>query len=65
MRNGQNLDFLFDHIQCYRITAAEIERILQKHHAVTTACVVEVPDRKAGKMLRREMRQEEHRKRDG
>jgi len=30
----------------YRIAAAEIERVLQEHHAVLSACAVGVPDEK-------------------
>lgn len=29
----------------YRIAAAEVERVLQSHHAVLSACVVGVPER--------------------
>jgi long-chain acyl-CoA synthetase len=70
----------------YRVAAAEIERVLQEHNAVMSACVVGVPDEKVGerlapykvphyiefrdmlpkskvgKMLRREMREDERRK---
>jgi len=36
----------------YRIAAAEIERILQEHHAVMAACVVGVPDEKVGERIK-------------
>ncbi len=36
----------------YRIAAAEIERVLQEHHAVTAACVVGVPDDKVGERIK-------------
>ena len=36
----------------YRIAAAEIERILQEHHAVMGACVVGVPDEKVGERIK-------------
>jgi long-chain acyl-CoA synthetase len=36
----------------YRIAAAEIERILQEHHAVLSACAVGVPDEKVGERIK-------------
>jgi len=36
----------------YRIAAAEIERILQEHHAVMAACVVGIPDQKVGERIK-------------
>jgi long-chain acyl-CoA synthetase len=36
----------------YRIAAAEVERILQEHHAVLSACVVGVPDEKVGERIK-------------
>jgi long-chain acyl-CoA synthetase len=36
----------------YRIAAAEIERVLQEHHAVLSACVVGVPDEKMGERIK-------------
>jgi long-chain acyl-CoA synthetase len=36
----------------YRIAAAEIERVLQEHHAVVAACVVGVPDETVGERIK-------------
>lgn len=36
----------------YRIAAAEIERVLQEHRAVMSACVVGVPDKKVGERIK-------------
>ena len=36
----------------YRIAAAEIERVLQEHHAVVAACVVGIPDDKVGERVK-------------
>jgi len=36
----------------YRIAAAEIERVLQEHHAVLSACAVGVPDEKVGERIK-------------
>lgn len=36
----------------YRIAAAEIERVLQEHHAVIAACVVGLPDETVGERLK-------------
>ena len=36
----------------YRIAAAEIERVLQEHPAVTSACAVGVPDPKTGERIK-------------
>jgi len=36
----------------YRIAAAEIERILQEHHAVVAACVVGIQDEKVGERIK-------------
>ena len=36
----------------YRISASEVETVLQNHPAVTAACVVGVPDPKAGERLK-------------
>lgn len=36
----------------YRIAAAEVERVLQEHHAVVAACVVGVPDEKVGERIK-------------
>lgn len=36
----------------YRIAAAEIERVLQEHHAVLSACAVGVPDEKMGERIK-------------
>jgi len=36
----------------YRVAAAEIERVLQEHHAVLSACVVGVPDEKVGERIK-------------
>lgn len=36
----------------YRIAAAEIERVLQEHHAVVAACVVGVPDETVGERVK-------------
>ncbi len=36
----------------YRIAAAEIERVLQEHHAVVAACVVGIPDEKVGERIK-------------
>ena len=36
----------------YRIAAAEIERVLQEHHAVVAACVVGVPDERVGERIK-------------
>ncbi len=36
----------------YRIAAAEVERVLQAHHAVLAACVVGVPDASVGERIK-------------
>jgi long-chain acyl-CoA synthetase len=36
----------------YRVAAAEIERVLQEHHAVLSACVVGIPDEKVGERIK-------------
>jgi long-chain acyl-CoA synthetase len=36
----------------YRVAAAEIERVLQEHHAVVAACVVGIPDEKVGERIK-------------
>lgn len=36
----------------YRVAAAEVERILQAHHAVLSACVVGVPDESVGERIK-------------
>jgi long-chain acyl-CoA synthetase len=36
----------------YRIAAAEVERVLQEHHAVLAACVVGVPDASVGERIK-------------
>ncbi|MGD0856541.1 MAG: class I adenylate-forming enzyme family protein, partial [Dehalococcoidia bacterium] len=36
----------------YRIAAAEIERVLQEHHAVIAACAIGVPDPKVGERVK-------------
>jgi len=36
----------------YRVAAAEIERVLQEHHAVLSACAVGVPDEKMGERIK-------------
>jgi long-chain acyl-CoA synthetase len=36
----------------YRIAAAEVERVLQSHHAVLAACVVGVPDASVGERIK-------------
>ncbi len=36
----------------YRVAAAEVERVLQEHHAVLSACVVGVPDEKVGERIK-------------
>ena len=36
----------------YRIAAAEVERVLQAHHAVLAACVVGVPDASIGERIK-------------
>ncbi len=36
----------------YRIAAAEIERVLQEHHAVIAACAIGVPDPKVGERIK-------------
>jgi long-chain acyl-CoA synthetase len=36
----------------YRVAAAEIERVLQEHHAVLSACAVGVPDEKVGERIK-------------
>lgn len=36
----------------YRISASEIESVLQDHHAVTSACVVGIPDEKVGERIK-------------
>jgi len=36
----------------YRIAAAEIERVLQEHHAVLSACAVGIPDEKMGERIK-------------
>lgn len=43
-----------DFIKCkgYRVSASEVEAILQDHEAVVGACVVGVPDRKAGERIK-------------
>lgn len=36
----------------YRVAAAEIERVLQEHHAVVAACAVGIPDEKVGERIK-------------
>jgi len=36
----------------YRVAAAEVERVLQAHHAVLSACVVGVPDESVGERIK-------------
>jgi long-chain acyl-CoA synthetase len=36
----------------YRVSASEIEAVLQEHHAVVAACVVGVPDEKVGERIK-------------
>jgi len=36
----------------YRVAAAEVERVLQAHHAVLAACVVGVPDESVGERIK-------------
>lgn len=36
----------------YRVAAAEVERVLQAHHAVLSACVVGVPDQSVGERIK-------------
>jgi long-chain acyl-CoA synthetase len=36
----------------YRIAAAEIERVLQEHKSVLSACVVGIPDEKVGERIK-------------
>jgi long-chain acyl-CoA synthetase len=36
----------------YRVAAAEIERVLQEHQAVLSACVVGIPDEKVGERIK-------------
>lgn len=36
----------------YRVAAAEVERVLQEHHAVLSACVVGVPDESVGERIK-------------
>ena len=36
----------------YRVAAAEIERVLQEHHAVVAACAVGIPDLKVGERIK-------------
>jgi long-chain acyl-CoA synthetase len=36
----------------YRVSASEIEAVLQEHHAVMAACVVGVPDEKMGERIK-------------
>jgi len=36
----------------YRIAAAEVERVLQAHHAVLAACVVGIPDASVGERIK-------------
>lgn len=36
----------------YRVSASEIECVLQDHHAVTASCVVGVPDEKVGERIK-------------
>jgi long-chain acyl-CoA synthetase len=36
----------------YRIAAAEIEKVLQEHPAVTASCVIGVPDEKTGERIK-------------
>jgi long-chain acyl-CoA synthetase len=36
----------------YRVAAAEVERVLQAHHAVLAACVVGVPDASVGERIK-------------
>lgn len=36
----------------YRVAAAEVERVLQEHHAVVAACVVGIPDEKVGERIK-------------
>ena len=43
-----------DIIKCkgYRVSCSEIEAVLQDHPAVVAACVVRVPDSKAGERIK-------------
>lgn len=36
----------------YRVSASEIEAVLQEHHAVVAACVVGIPDEKTGERIK-------------
>ena len=36
----------------YRVSASEIEAVLQEHHAVVAACVVGIPDEKVGERIK-------------
>jgi long-chain acyl-CoA synthetase len=36
----------------YRVSASEIEAVLQEHHAVLAACVVGIPDEKVGERIK-------------
>ena len=36
----------------YRVSASEIEAVLQEHHAVVAACVVRIPDEKTGERIK-------------
>jgi long-chain acyl-CoA synthetase len=36
----------------YRIAAAEVERVIQEHHAVIAASVIGVPDEKIGERIK-------------
>jgi long-chain acyl-CoA synthetase len=36
----------------YRVSASEIEAVLQEHHAVVAACVVGIPDEKMGERIK-------------
>jgi long-chain acyl-CoA synthetase len=38
--------------KAYRISASEIEAVLQDHHAVMGACVVGVPDERVGERIK-------------
>lgn len=36
----------------YRISASEVESVLQEHHAVISSCVIGIPDEKAGQRIK-------------
>jgi long-chain acyl-CoA synthetase len=36
----------------YRVSASEIEAVLQEHHAVMAACVIGIPDEKVGERIK-------------